>query len=197
MEYKGLPFCKTGWNLHMMPIGYLMIEHRLIERMIKLMSDELTQVNKENKIDADFINTAVDFIRSYADKCHHGKEENILFKALYKKKLLAEHKKIMAELIEEHKMGRREVAKLVCVNENYAQGKPGGIEAVKKQMKWLIEFYPKHILKEDKGFFIPSMSYFTKVEQNEMLKEFCAFDSSPIQETYRNIVVNLEHNHEK
>ena len=33
-------------------------------------------------VDPVFIDTAVDFIHTYADRCHHGKEEDILFKAL-------------------------------------------------------------------------------------------------------------------
>ena len=34
------------------------------------------------EVDPVFIDTAVDFIRTYADRCHHGKEEDLLFKAL-------------------------------------------------------------------------------------------------------------------
>ncbi len=197
MEYKGLPYCKSGWSLHMMPIGYLMIEHRLIERMIKIITDELSRINKKNKPDLVFTDIAIDFIRTYADKCHHGKEEDILFSSLSKKQLRPEHKKIMAGLIEEHKMGRLAVGKLVNAKDKYSQGDSGALKSIKRQLKWLTEFYPKHIVKEDKGFFIPSMGYFSEQEQDGMLLEFCEFDNSPIQETYRNIVQRLEKNKPK
>ena len=90
----------------MMPVGPLMIEHRLIERMIRIMQVNLESINKEGKVDSAFVNTAVDFIRTYADRCHHGKEEDILFRDLTKKKMSDEHQRVMQELIEEHKMGR-------------------------------------------------------------------------------------------
>ena len=46
--------------------------------------------------------------------------------------------------------------------------------------------------KEDKQFFIPFMTYFNKQEQDNMLRRFCKFDNTPIQEAYRNIVIKLE-----
>ena len=46
----------------MLPIGPLMIEHRLIERMIKAMKQALHRAEKEKKIDPGFIETATDFI---------------------------------------------------------------------------------------------------------------------------------------
>ena len=83
----------------MLPIGPLMIEHRLIERMIRLMGREVARI-RENMaysrdfafVDAKVIDTAVDFMRTYADQVHHGKEEKILFAALEAKPLAAEHR---------------------------------------------------------------------------------------------------------
>ncbi len=48
--------------------GPLMIEHRLIERMIAIIQDTLAQVKKTKKIDPFFVDKAVDFIRIYADR---------------------------------------------------------------------------------------------------------------------------------
>jgi hemerythrin-like domain-containing protein len=73
LQYK-LPYSKSGWNLQAMPVGYLMIEHRLIEKMIALLEKELGNIRKTKKAKPKFIDTAVDFIKTYADKCHHGKE---------------------------------------------------------------------------------------------------------------------------
>ena len=89
----------------MMPIGPLMIEHRLIERMLDVMQEELSIFEKEKKLNPGFLEMAIDFIRTYADRCHHGKEEDILFRELRIKKLKDEHQRTMEELIEEHRMG--------------------------------------------------------------------------------------------
>ncbi|HEX9949296.1 MAG TPA: hemerythrin domain-containing protein, partial [Thermodesulfobacteriota bacterium] len=101
----------------MMPIGPLMIEHRLIERMVGALRGEMHSIEKKNEVHIELIDSGVDFFRTYADRCHHGKEEDILFRDLAKKRLSPEHKKIMAELIEEHRFGRETVGKLLSAKE--------------------------------------------------------------------------------
>ncbi len=48
----------------MLPVAPLMIEHRLIERMIKLMDGEAGRIRQSGLPNTDFIDVAVDFIRS-------------------------------------------------------------------------------------------------------------------------------------
>ncbi|MFH1683620.1 MAG: hemerythrin domain-containing protein [Candidatus Margulisiibacteriota bacterium] len=176
----------------MMPAGPLMVEHRLIERMISRMDRELNGIKKESRVDVRFIEVAVDFLRSYADRCHHGKEEDILFKALAKKPLSAEHKRIMEELVKEHVLGRGNVRKLKEANESYAQGNKNALGDIIANLEILVKFYPKHIEKEDKHFFIPCRDYFDKVEQAAMLEGYWEFDKKLIHEKYNNIVEGLE-----
>ncbi|MFW9930912.1 MAG: hemerythrin domain-containing protein [Candidatus Thorarchaeota archaeon] len=176
----------------MMPIGPLMIEHRLIEKMIALMDEEIAKMKQFNKANPLFIDTAVDFIRMYADRTHHGKEEDILFRDLEKKDLSPNHNKIMGELVEEHKWARSKVAKLVDEKNEYEKGNIDKLNEIITTMSELTKFYPKHIEKEDKHFFIPIMKYFTKEEQDKMLGEFWEFDKTLIHEKYKKVVENLQ-----
>jgi hemerythrin-like domain-containing protein len=175
-----------------MPIGPLMIEHRLIERMIDVMREELKVFEKENTLDPDFVDGTVDFIRTYADRCHHGKEEDILFRELGAKKLPEKHRHTMEELVEEHRWGRRMTARLVEANKRYREGETAALAVVTDCLRTLAQFYPKHIEKEDKHFFIPCMDYFSQAEQQALLKEEYEFDRNLIHERYRNIVVTAE-----
>jgi len=175
-----------------MPIGPLMIEHRLIERMIALMRKELERLEKENTSNLDFIDTAVDFIRKYADRCHHGKEEDILFRELKKKDLESEHKRTMEELIEEHKRAREITVKLVAAKVELVKGSQQDKKFIIEYMKQLVEFYPKHIEKEDKRFFRPIMKYFSQKEQDALLQEEYEFDKNFIHVLYRDIITKLE-----
>ncbi|MFO7971638.1 MAG: hypothetical protein R6U40_07790 [Desulfobacterales bacterium] len=68
----------------------LMIEHRLIERIIGIIKSTLSEIEKEETVDPVFVDTTVDFIRTYADRTHHGKEEDILFRELGKRDLSEE-----------------------------------------------------------------------------------------------------------
>lgn len=172
----------------MLPIGPLMIEHRLIERMISLMAKERDRMKISNKANPVFIDTVVDFIRSYADYCHHGKEENILFRELQKKDLSAEHKNIMSELIEEHILGRKTTGRLVEANKGYSQGDIKALPIIIECTSVLVDFYPKHIEKEDRLFFLPVMAYFTQEEKDSMLQEGFLFDQNLIHEKYKEVV---------
>jgi hemerythrin-like domain-containing protein len=186
-------YYKEFWeSVGMMPIGPLMIEHRLIERMVKVIRGELQKISEENEVDVLFIDTAVDFFRTYADRCHHGKEEDILFRDLDKKPLSTEHKKTMQELIQEHVYARKTVGRLVEAKEKYIQHDNNALEDIVAIISELVEFYPKHIEKEDKHFFIPVMKYFTKQEQDDMLQEFWEFDRKLIHEKYKAVVERLE-----
>ncbi len=176
----------------MMPIAPLMIEHRLIERLIRCLAIEAKRIQATGKADVLFIDDAVDFIKTYADRCHHGKEEDILFRDLGKKNIAPEHEKIMQELIDEHVQARSIVRALVDVKKKYARGSHKAVADIGRLLVELAEFYPRHIEKEDRHFFVPIMSYFKKEEQSKMFEEFWQFDRSLIHEKYQNIVERLE-----
>jgi hemerythrin-like domain-containing protein len=177
-------------GIEMLPIGLLMIEHRLIERMIKVMKHELLRAEAQQKINPRFIETATDFIRAYADRCHHGKEEDILFRELKKKKIAAEHQTIMEELIEEHERGRQLTARLVEANSRYVKGDERALSEIFECIRTLTGFYPKHIEKEDKNFFLPIMGYFSKEEKEALLVEGYRFDAALLHEEYQKTVMS-------
>ena len=175
----------------MKPIGMLMREHRLIEKMIDLLKEELEKLDEANEIDLDFIDVDADFFRIYADRTHHGKEEDILFKALAEKELSREHRQMMELLIEEHKHAREIVKSMVDEKDSYEQGNTQALTDIKACIGELIVFYPQHIEKEDKQFFYPSMEYFSNEEQDEMIRQFQEFDLKMIHEKYREEVEEL------
>ena len=172
----------------MLPAGPLMAEHRLIERMVRLMKAE---ASRERRIDLPFIDAVVDFLRTYADKTHHGKEEDILFRELGRKPLSSEHRRIMDELVNEHAIARKSVSELKACRERYAKGDPGALEGIISALHALAELYPKHIETEDKRFFLPVMAYFSEEEQQAMLERFWEFDRRMIHSKYKDIVGKL------
>lgn len=175
----------------MIPRGLLMIEHRLIEKMLDITDKELDIIRKEQRVNPVFIDTIVDFIRTYADRTHHGKEEDILFKELENKELESGDNKIMLELINEHKTARKVVGELSAANAGYLKGDSESIEIIKEKLTFLINFYPEHITKEDKIFFPAAEKYFTGQELENMLNEFYEFDRKMIHEKYNKLYESL------
>ena len=169
----------------------LMIEHRLIERMLALINKEAMRIRETKVINPVFIDNAVDFIRVYADKTHHGKEEDILFRDLTQKEMTSEEQRFMGELIQEHVLGRKTVADLVDAKKRHFAGDDSAVDVVIEKLEFLVSFYPRHIEKEDKVFFPAMMQYFTVEAQERMLREFWEFDGNMIHQKYRDLVEEL------
>lgn len=172
--------------------GPLMVEHRLIERMLDPIQDALGRIVSAGGIDPVFVDIAVDFIRMYADRTHHGKEEEILFRDLNRKELSAGDRQLMHELIREHVFGRKTTGALVDANSRYRAGDASALADIAANLKTLAGFYPKHIEKEDKIFFPAARAYFTDEEDRAMLAEFWEFDRRMIHEKYRAVVEELK-----
>lgn len=175
----------------MKPIVPLKIEHGLIDQMVKAIRDKTVKVTMKEDSELVFIDTAVDFLRTYADRTHHGKEEDILFRELKEKDLSPEDQETMEELVEEHVYARETVGELVEAKEAYLQGDDDALDTVLLKIGALLELYPKHIKKEDDGFFPAAMRYFDADEQEAMLEEMHAFDREMIHEKYRSVVEGM------
>lgn len=169
-----------------------MREHRVIERMLVVLGRELDSISQQGRVDPAFIDTATDFIRTYADRCHHGKEEDILFRRLVEKHLDPQLAEATADLIKDHVYGRTLTHQLVDANHRYAAGDATALVEITTAAQALVEFYPVHIEKEDRHFFKPCLKYFTEAEQAQMLQDFDEFDRALIHKKYEGVVEELE-----
>lgn len=176
----------------MQPIGPLMIEHRLIERMMALIDRYARRMHNGGRMNVAFLDAAVDFISAYADRCHHGKEEGILFARLESKPLRDKLRAQMTELIDEHAQARRLTARLLAARGRHLRGDPTARQQVMDTLAELLALYPRHIEKEDKEFFRPAMEYLSQDEQAGMLEEFKDFDRRLIHEHYAQLIEQLE-----
>jgi hemerythrin-like domain-containing protein len=176
----------------MKPIGVLMTEHRLIERMLGVVQREIPKVEAKNEIEPVFIDTVVDFIRIYADRTHHAKEENILFKEVAKKELTREDRALLDVLLNEHDYGRKTVREVVEAKERYLKNEAGALAVILEKLNALIVFYHEHIRKEDELFFPASTGYLSNEEQDAILLEFWESDRKMIHEKYRSVVETWE-----
>ncbi len=176
----------------MLPIGQLMIEHRLIERVIALMDRARGEAETNREINPPFLRTAADFMTNYADRCHHGKEEGILFRRLEGKPLAEPHQEMLRRLLEEHKLARRKVAALKAATESFTGGDPKALCTITRTLRDIVEMYPAHIIREDTEFFRPCMGYFSPAERDQMVQDFAEFDRHLVHETYQVTVAGLE-----
>jgi len=185
--YEKAPGKSKEGGKPMKPIGPLMWEHRLIEKMLASFMRHIERAGKDRKINPLVVDIAVDFVRVYADRTHHGKEEEILFRDLAKKDMTPELKKTMQELLDEHVWGRKTTAALAAAKEQYLAKNEKAFDVMTDLARQLGDFYPRHIEKEDKHFFYPAQEYLSREEQEKMLAEFWEFDRKMIHEKYNRV----------
>jgi hemerythrin-like domain-containing protein len=176
----------------MKPVGPLMMEHRLIERMLELIRREVENAEAVQWVDVALLDAAVDFIRWYADRTHHAKEESILFRDLARKELSPADRSLLEELLEDHDFGRRTVGQLVEAKERYRQGAGEALVTILEKCRTLVSFYHEHIYKEDNLFFPASLTYLSDAEQKAMLDEFAESDRKMIHSKYGAVVEQYE-----
>ena len=60
----------------------LMKEHEAIKDSLVVLNKICDKLQSGEQVDSSHLDQIVEFIRNFADKCHHGKEEDILFRIL-------------------------------------------------------------------------------------------------------------------
>lgn len=178
----------------MMPIGPLMKEHRKIERMVALIAAEAERLAADAAAQPslDFIDAALIFMREYADECHHGKEEVILFAELGQRDISDEHRATMERLLADHRRGRELVGQLDDSAQRWAKGEAGARAAIVEALQGVAGLYPEHVRIEDKEFFIPAMAYLSDEEQDAMIERMWDFDHDLFTALYEGCIVQFE-----
>lgn len=174
--------------------GPLMVEHEWIRKMLAVLKDALDEINAGGEVDPCFIDEVVDFFRTYADRTHHGKEEDILFRFLEGKKMSAPDRQAMDDLIADHDYARQVTMSLVETNRHYREGDYARLPEIAGALGSLVTFYPGHIAREDDHFFPETRAYMSNDEEQALLAEFGEFDRGMIHEKYRSLVKSLEEN---
>lgn len=126
----------------------LVNEHRLILRMITLLDRNAPKTADGTYCNWQFYLEGVDFIRNFADRFHHAKEEDVLFEALVKNGMPRENSPIAAMLME-HGQGRAFVAAMETAALEALNGQTGRGRIVADNALAYASLLREHIAKED------------------------------------------------
>lgn len=89
----------------MKPTEQLKEEHEEIGLMLRVLTEISRRLKAAEKVDPRDIEQAVEFIKVFADKCHHGKEEDVLFPEM-EKTGISRRAGPIGVMLSEHNAGR-------------------------------------------------------------------------------------------
>jgi hemerythrin-like domain-containing protein len=166
----------------MTPTQVMEAEHRLIETVVKALGRVAAAIEKGQRADVAMLATAVEFLRLYADKLHHGKEETLFFPMLAKRGVPPQGCPI-GGLNHEHEKGRALVRALAEWAPAYGEGKPGARAALLETLRGILDLYQNHIWKEDAMVFPMADKVLTGADQTELTEKFAEVDRAIGSET--------------
>jgi len=66
----------------MTPTEQLKEEHEAIKLMLRILDKVCDKLESGEEVNPEHLDQILEFIKVFADKCHHGKEEDLLFQQL-------------------------------------------------------------------------------------------------------------------
>lgn len=161
----------------------LKAEHRVIERVIGSLETMAGRLAAGQAVRPQFFLEAADFIKNFADGCHHQKEEGVLFK------MLAEHGMPeedgpLAVMLDEHEQGREFTQGMRQAAERLAAGDPAAGGTVAENAQGYAALLRQHIQKEDNILFVMAERVIPPQAHDQVAQ---AFERVEHQETGRGV----------
>jgi hemerythrin-like domain-containing protein len=154
-------------------IEVLMGEHRLIEEVLGALETYAVEVRAGAPAVGDVIGDYARFLGGFADACHHGKEEDILFRRMIERGFPRQAGPL-AVMYHEHELGRAHVRALsaiaACTGEVDSRGLLEHADAY-------VPLLRQHILKEDRILYPMALDVLAGPELDAINGEFESFES--------------------
>lgn len=155
----------------MLPTDILSSEHRVIEQVIGCLEKIADKCESEGTLDLQDTRDAIDFIRNFADRCHHLKEEDILFEKMIEKGFPKEGGPIYVMLMD-HEQGRAHVKAMDESAEAASGGNSDSAKTFVNNARGYAGLLREHIIKEDHILYVMANQAFNDADQQDLLHRF-------------------------
>lgn len=149
----------------------LMGEHRVIERVLNALETAAQRLEEGKDLRPAFFTDAAEFIKGFADGCHHHKEEGVLFKTLVDSGFPSQGGPISVMLME-HEQGRAYTRALLEAAQRLAAGDAAARREVIENARGYASLLRHHIAKEDNILFRMADQALPPAAQDQVLEGF-------------------------
>lgn len=174
-------------------IDILMSEHVYIKKVISAIKNDCIKLVDGGEVDIEFYRKTIDFVRNFADKYHHQKEEDRLFNIISDKNPILKNGPIMGMLLE-HDIGRSYIRNLEEALNKYEEGdrtQKAYIVANALSYGTLLE---NHIEKEDTAIYMMARNQLDTEILKTLDKEFERIEMDNANNEIRNKYISFANN---
>jgi len=146
-------------------------EHEAILKMLDATEEAAKQIEMGVAAEPEVLSGLLEFLRLFADRCHHGKEEDLLFPML-EKKGLPRNAGPVGVMLMEHDQGRALIRRMVEASEGFASGNRAAAEDWARAARGYALLLRSHIGKENNILFMMADQLLSEEEQEELSAGF-------------------------
>jgi len=146
-------------------------EHEAILRMLDAAERVSWRLERGERVAPETLDGLLEFFRLFADRCHHGKEEDLLFPLLETKGFPRQAGPIGVMLFE-HEQGRALLRQMREALEGYVAGAADAEQRWASAARGYADLLRQHILKENNVLFVMAERLLTDAEQQELANAF-------------------------
>jgi hemerythrin-like domain-containing protein len=173
----------------------LRTEHRAIERMLAVLDAAAQRLEQGERVRPEVFRQAVDFVRNFADRCHHGKEEENLFPRMEARGVPRDGGPIGVMLFE-HDEGRAFVGAIADAIDVYERDGQAAARVIAENARGYVDLLRGHIMKEDNVLFPMADRVLSPADQTELERRFEQIETERmgpgVHERYHQLLDDLE-----
>jgi hemerythrin-like domain-containing protein len=173
----------------------LMTEHRAIERMLAVLEAAVARLEAGERVRPELFREAVDFVRNFADRCHHGKEEDNLFPRLEELGVPREGGPLGVMLFE-HDEGRAFIGAIADAVDAYERGDEAAARTITRNARGYVGLLRGHIQKEERVLFPMADEVLSADDQRSLAESFERIETevmgAGVHERYHKMLDELE-----
>ncbi len=161
-------------------VQFLRYEHSLILKALTALEGRLARLETGATAGGVFFENAVEFLRAFADRCHHGKEEDILFTMMVEELDYPRDGGPVAVLTTEHRKGR-EFLRGIGEAAAALDADPAAAKTIVENGRGYIRLLRAHIDREDTTVFPMVEQFLDDADQARLAEKFAQFERQEIE----------------
>ncbi len=178
----------------MKAIEELRAEHEGILVILDVLVRISQKIKAGGSVPVEHLKQIVEFLQVFADKCHHGKEEGILFPAM-EAGGVPKAGGPLGVMLSEHDMGRSLIGEMKSLIQAYEAGDKGALTTLTDPALQYVDLLKSHIRKENEVLFAMAEPAIPEAKQKDLAERFEKFEDEVIgrgrHEAFHAMIENL------